>query len=127
MGRKESNQTNKQTKVLLHTVVHVGQYTCKHDKETIWAYHEYFLSYPSVITYVMGAQKNCLFETVLSSTQNICFGWGIRKIIFNYTYVVIISKKNSVKLWFFSYPSVLSGADPGFLERGFIWLKVWGG
>ena len=31
-------------------------------------------SYPSVLTYVWGAQKNCLIETVLLSTHNICFG-----------------------------------------------------
>ena len=30
--------------------------------------------YPSVITYVFGAQKNRLIETVLLSTHNICFG-----------------------------------------------------
>ena len=40
-------------------------------------------SYPSVLTYVLGAQKNCL-ETVLLSTHNISFGWEIRKIIFCY-------------------------------------------
>ena len=33
----------------------------------------------------LGAQKDRLTETVLLSTQNICFGWEIRKIIFNYT------------------------------------------
>ena len=27
------------------------------------------------LTYVLGAQKNCLIETVLLSTHNICFGW----------------------------------------------------
>ena len=26
------------------------------------------------LTYVLGAQTNCLIETVLFSTQNICFG-----------------------------------------------------
>ena len=31
-------------------------------------------SYPSVLSYVLGAQKNRLIETVLLSTQNICFG-----------------------------------------------------
>ena len=35
--------------------------------------------YPSVLTYVLGAQKNRLIETVLLSTHNICFGWEIRK------------------------------------------------
>ena len=31
-------------------------------------------SYVSVYTFVLDAQKNCLIETVLLSTQNICFG-----------------------------------------------------
>ena len=31
-------------------------------------------SYPLVSTYVLGAQKNRLIETVLLSTHNICFG-----------------------------------------------------
>ena len=33
-----------------------------------------FSSYPSVLSYVLGAQKNRLIETVLLSTHNICFG-----------------------------------------------------
>ena len=32
----------------------------------------------------LGAQKNCLTETVLLSTHNIWFGSEIRKIIFSY-------------------------------------------
>ena len=31
-------------------------------------------AYPSVYTFVLGAQKNRLNETVLLSTQNTCFG-----------------------------------------------------
>ena len=31
-------------------------------------------SYPSIFTYVLGAQKNHLFEMVLLSTHKICFG-----------------------------------------------------
>ena len=31
-------------------------------------------SYPSVLTFVLNAQKNRLIETVLLSTHNICFG-----------------------------------------------------
>ena len=31
-------------------------------------------SYPSVLTYVLGVQKNRLIETVLLSTHNIYFG-----------------------------------------------------
>ena len=32
------------------------------------------------LTYVLGAQKNRVIETVLLSTHNICFGWEIRKL-----------------------------------------------
>ena len=42
------------------------------------------LSCPSVLTYVLGAQKNRLIETVLLSTHNICFGREIRKLNFRY-------------------------------------------
>ena len=42
-------------------------------------------SYPHVETNVLGAQKNLLTETVLLSTHGICFGLGLRKLIFNYT------------------------------------------
>ena len=41
-------------------------------------------SYPSILTYVLGAQKNRLVETVLFRTHNICFGWEIRKLNFRY-------------------------------------------
>ena len=43
------------------------------------------ISYPSILTYVLGAQKNRLNETVILSTHNICFGWEIRKLNFRYT------------------------------------------
>ena len=33
----------------------------------------YLFSYPSVLTFVLGAQKNHLIQTVLLSTHNICF------------------------------------------------------
>ena len=41
-------------------------------------------SYPSILTCVLGAQKNCLSEMVLLSTHNKCFGWEIRKLFFEY-------------------------------------------
>ena len=43
----------------------------------------WLFSYPSVPTFVLGAQKNHLIEMVLLSTHNICFGWEIRKLVFN--------------------------------------------
>ena len=45
----------------------------------------WIFSYPSILTYVLGAQKNRLIEMVLLSTQNICFGWEKRKLNFRYT------------------------------------------
>ena len=45
----------------------------------------YIFSYLSVLTFVLGAQKNRLNETVLLSTHNIWIGWEIRKLIFDYT------------------------------------------
>ena len=39
-------------------------------------------SYPSVLTYVLGAQKNRLIEMVLLNTHHIYFGWEIRKLNF---------------------------------------------
>ena len=44
------------------------------------------ISYLLVKTCVLGAQKNCLNETVLLSTKNTCFGLEIRKIFFNYVF-----------------------------------------
>ena len=41
-------------------------------------------SYPSVLTYVLGDQKNRLVETVLLRAHNICFSREIRKLSFNY-------------------------------------------
>ena len=49
-------------------------------------------SYPSVLTYVLGALKNHLIEMVLLSTHNICFGWEIRKLIFRYTLLTKVLK-----------------------------------
>ena len=40
-------------------------------------------------TSVLGAQKNSLIETALLSTNNICFGWEMRKLNFNDTPVSI--------------------------------------
>ena len=47
-------------------------------------------SYPSVLTYVLGSQKNRLIETVLLSTHNIGFGLEIRKLFFWYTILTIV-------------------------------------
>ena len=43
----------------------------------------WIISFPLVLTFVLGTQKNSLIETVLLSTHNICVGWELRKIIFN--------------------------------------------
>ena len=44
------------------------------DKQNFSAYIINIFSYSSISTYVIGAQKNHLNETVLLSTHNICFG-----------------------------------------------------
>ena len=41
--------------------------------------------YQSIRTCVLGAQTNRHIETVLLSTHYICFGWEIKKIVFQYT------------------------------------------
>ena len=55
------------------------------DKKKISSVKMLIFSYLSVLTYVFGAQKNRLIETVLLSTHNICFGREIRKLNFCYT------------------------------------------
>ena len=45
------------------------------------------ISYPSILTDLLGAKKNRLIETVLLSTHNICFGWEIRKL--NFCYILL--------------------------------------
>ena len=47
---------------------------------TIIAWKIANISYPSVLTQVLGNRKNRLIETVLLSTHNICFAREIRKI-----------------------------------------------
>ena len=44
-------------------------------------------SYLLVLTYVLGARKNRLIETVLLSTYNICFAREIRKLFFSYLHL----------------------------------------
>ena len=51
------------------------------DKQKLTLKFEMF-SYTSVLTYVLGAQKNRLIETVLLSTHSLCFDLEIRKICY---------------------------------------------
>ena len=44
------------------------------DKEIFVCVKLLIFSFPTVLTYILGAQKNRLIETVLLSTHNICFG-----------------------------------------------------
>ena len=46
--------------------------------------HKFSAYIVNKVSYVLGAQKNRLIETVLLSTHNICFGWEIRKLFFFY-------------------------------------------
>ena len=63
-------------------------------------------SHPWVKTCVLGALKNRLVETVVLSTHNICFGWGIRKIIFSYA---LLSGGLDCFSWW--YPDMTVGAQ----------------
>ena len=44
------------------------------DKENFMSVQLQFISYRSILTFVMGAQTNRLIDTVRLSTHNICFG-----------------------------------------------------
>ena len=48
------------------------------DKQKLLSVKLSIFSYPSVLTYVLGAQKNNLIETFPLSTHIIYFDWGIR-------------------------------------------------
>ena len=51
---------------------------CQPCKEFLFSVRSWMFSSPSFLTYVLGAEKNHLNETVLLSTKNICFDWEIR-------------------------------------------------
>ena len=92
----------------------------------------WIFSYPSVLTFVLGAQKNRLIEMVLLSTQNICFGREIKKMFICEVWELVLithevreirdhllhheryhtfqkfNLKKIIKLWIISYPSVLT-------------------
>ena len=57
--------------------------------------HKFVILFLSILTYiiVLGAQKNCLIVTVVLSTNNICFGWEIRK------FQVCINSKDLSIVW----------------------------
>ena len=72
MGHKESNQTNETLESLLVNLVSMVRHRFRLAK--IMSVKLYIFSYPSVLAYVLDAQKKRLIETVLLSTHNICFG-----------------------------------------------------
>ena len=81
------------------------------DKANLFSIKLHIFSYPSILTYVLGAQKNCLNETVLLSTHNICLGLEIRNLFFIQTwYLKIVSKK--------AYIIVIWKAMSGFIQAG---------
>ena len=57
------------------------------DEQKFLSIKQLIFSYPSVLTYVLGTQKNHLIETVLLNTHNTCFGKEIRKRFFCYTFL----------------------------------------
>ena len=44
---------------------------------------------PSILTFVLGNQKNRLIKTVLLSTNYMCFGWEIKNKYINYWYTAL--------------------------------------
>ena len=52
------------------------------DRPIFFSVKWWIFSYPSILSYVLDAQKNRLIETVLLSTHNICFGLRNKIIIF---------------------------------------------
>ena len=69
-----------------------------------------FISLPINLNMCFCAQKNRLIETVLLSTNNICFGLEIRKTVFQYTLLSegLFCKgcENLVKIFFLAKSSV---------------------
>ena len=66
---KWAHNTRKESKYIL-----AHQTRAKGEINTYLSVKLQIFSYPSILTCVLGAQKNCLIETVLLSTHNICFG-----------------------------------------------------
>ena len=64
-------------------------------------------SYPSILKYILGAQKNPLIETVLLNTHNVCLGWEIRKLVFRYALLTI----SPVYIFSSRMPSRKGGTD----------------
>ena len=106
LGRKESNQTEKRTNIIRYQMAFEWHSGCgskmsffyfsvnaklnqtkdihakmqgKYIIENKILSSKLLIFFFSSEIYVLGAQKNRLIETVLLSTHNICFGWGIRK------------------------------------------------
>ena len=61
------------------------------------------ISLPIILTYILGAQKNRLIETVLLSIHNICFDWEIRELIFWFAHLTkglhFIASSKFKKFW----------------------------
>ena len=78
--------------------------------------------YPSVLTYVLDAQKNRLIETVLLSNHNICFGLEIRKLFFWYALLtkglpVAYNHKTNKVIWLLDCHWNCSGNFTSFISE----------
>ena len=104
-----------------YTVANLWRYPIRRRVAFASALELWIFSYPSILTFVLGAQKNRLIETVLLSTHNICSGWEIRKISFNYT----LLSRGLLYSWINAQLSspLMYGSDHiiYFLERLVLW------
>ena len=63
------------------------------------------VTYPSILTFVLGAQKNPFIETVLLRTHNILFGW---EFLIKHSYLeAFIWCQFVCLIWFFTSQSVI--------------------
>ena len=61
--------------LIVYVIYVILRYICIGlDKPNKLSIKLYMFSYPSILGYVLCAQKNCLIETVLLSTHTVCFG-----------------------------------------------------
>ena len=58
--------------------------TIGHDKQNFRTLKCEYFPTNLLLAYVLGAQKKRLFETILLSTHNICFGRELTKLFFDY-------------------------------------------
>ena len=69
------------------------------------------------LSYVLGAQKNRLIESVLLSTHNICFGLEIRKLVFCDTHITKSLTECSLLLQVELFLVQVDGLTDGYFNK----------